>query len=46
MLVLGLANTRLKDFYDIWILARTHGFKDERFAQAFAEKARNIQAER
>jgi len=46
MLVLGLANTRLKDFYDIWILARTLGFKDERFAQAFAEKARNIQAER
>jgi predicted nucleotidyltransferase component of viral defense system len=24
MVMLGLANTRLKDFYDIWILAKTH----------------------
>jgi Nucleotidyl transferase AbiEii toxin, Type IV TA system len=24
MVALGLANTRLKDFYDIWILAQTY----------------------
>jgi Nucleotidyl transferase AbiEii toxin, Type IV TA system len=28
MVALGFANTRLKDFYDIWILAQTYGFKD------------------
>ena len=28
MVALGLANTRLKDFYDIWILAKTYDFKD------------------
>jgi predicted nucleotidyltransferase component of viral defense system len=36
MVMLGLANTRLKDFYDIWILAKTHEFKDERLARAIA----------
>jgi predicted nucleotidyltransferase component of viral defense system len=36
MVALGLANTRLKDFYDIWILARTYDFKDDRLAQAIA----------
>jgi predicted nucleotidyltransferase component of viral defense system len=36
MVMLGLANTRLKDFYDIWILARTHEFRDERLARAIA----------
>jgi predicted nucleotidyltransferase component of viral defense system len=34
MVHLGLANTRLKDFYDIWVLARTYEFKDNRLARA------------
>jgi hypothetical protein len=34
--MLGLANTRLKDFCDIWILAKTQEFKDERLARAIA----------
>lgn len=36
MVALGLANSRLKDFYDIWILAQTHEFKDDRLARAVA----------
>lgn len=34
MVHLGLANTRLKDFYDIWVLSRTHAFKGDRLARA------------
>jgi predicted nucleotidyltransferase component of viral defense system len=34
MVHLGLANTRLKDFYDIWVLSRTYEFKDDRLARA------------
>jgi predicted nucleotidyltransferase component of viral defense system len=36
MVALGLANSRLKDFYDIWILAQTYDFKDDRLAKAIA----------
>ncbi|MCP3460841.1 nucleotidyl transferase AbiEii/AbiGii toxin family protein [Bradyrhizobium sp. CCGUVB23] len=36
MVMLGLANTRLKDFYDIWVLAKTHQFSDDRLARAIA----------
>ncbi|MBR0758532.1 nucleotidyl transferase AbiEii/AbiGii toxin family protein [Bradyrhizobium jicamae] len=36
MVILGLANTRLKDFYDIWILAKTHQFPDDRLVRAIA----------
>lgn len=36
MVALGLANSRLKDFYDIWILAQTFEFKDDRLAHAIA----------
>ena len=36
MVVLGLANTRLKDFYDIWLLAQAYDFKDDRLARAIA----------
>jgi hypothetical protein len=50
MVALGLANTRLKDFYDIWILAQTCGFKDDRLAQAiaatFARRKTEIPTER
>jgi predicted nucleotidyltransferase component of viral defense system len=50
MAALGLANSRLKDFYDIWILAQTYGFKDDRLAQAiaatFARRKTEIPTER
>lgn len=50
MVALGLANTRLKDFYDIWILAQTYEFNDDRLAQAiaatFARRKTDISAER
>jgi Nucleotidyl transferase AbiEii toxin, Type IV TA system len=50
MVMLGLANTRLKDFYDIRILAKTHEFKDERLARAiaatFARRKTEIPSER
>ena len=36
IVALGLANTLLKDFYDVWMLAQTLGFKDDRLAQAIA----------
>ena len=29
MVVLGIANSRLKDFYDVWTLAQTYGFDFE-----------------
>lgn len=36
MVALGRANTRMKDFYDIWILSRTFEFADDRLARAIA----------
>jgi predicted nucleotidyltransferase component of viral defense system len=36
MVALGRANTRMKDFYDIWILGRTFEFEDDRLARAIA----------
>jgi hypothetical protein len=36
MVALGFANTRLKDFYDIWVLARSRAFNDDRLARAIA----------
>lgn len=36
MIQLGLANSRLKDYYDIWILSRHHAFDDERLSRAVA----------
>jgi predicted nucleotidyltransferase component of viral defense system len=50
MVALGLANSRLKDFYDIWILAQTFDFKDDRLQQAiaatFARRKTEIPTER
>ncbi len=50
MVTLGLANSRLKDFYDIWILAQTYVFKDDRLARAiaatFARRKTEIPSER
>jgi hypothetical protein len=34
MVMLGLANTRMKDFYDIWILSRNYAFDAERLSRA------------
>ncbi|MGJ8530795.1 MAG: nucleotidyl transferase AbiEii/AbiGii toxin family protein [Alphaproteobacteria bacterium] len=36
MVALGHANTRLKDYYDIWILSRSFTFEDGRLPQAIA----------
>lgn len=36
MVMLGLANTRMKDFYDIWMLSRNHDFDAERLNRAIA----------
>ncbi|MBU2533921.1 MAG: nucleotidyl transferase AbiEii/AbiGii toxin family protein [Alphaproteobacteria bacterium] len=34
MVMLGRANSRMKDFYDIWVLSRSHEFADDRLARA------------
>lgn len=36
MVALGRANSRMKDFYDIWILSRSFAFEDDRVARAIA----------
>lgn len=36
MVVLGRANSRMKDLYDIWVLSRTHAFKGDNLARAIA----------
>lgn len=36
MVALGRANSRMKDFYDIWILSRIFPFDDDRLARAIA----------
>lgn len=36
MVALGRANSRMKDFYDVWVLSRTHEFDTERLARAIA----------
>lgn len=36
MVALGRANSRMKDFYDIWILSRSFIFADDRLARAIA----------
>ena len=33
MVALGRANSRMKDFYDIWILSRSFAFEDDRLAR-------------
>jgi hypothetical protein len=34
MVVLGIANSRMKDFFDIWTLASTHGFEISRLSSS------------
>lgn len=36
MVVLGRANSRMKDFYDIWLLSQSFTFDDDRLARAIA----------
>src|SRR3546814_4809860 len=36
MVALGRANSRMKDFYDLWILKRSFSFDDDRLARAIA----------
>jgi predicted nucleotidyltransferase component of viral defense system len=36
MVALGLTNTRMKDFYDVWVLSRHHEFDLERLSRAIA----------
>jgi predicted nucleotidyltransferase component of viral defense system len=36
MVMLGRANSRMKDFYDIWVLSRTSEFKGDTLARAIA----------
>ena len=34
MVMLGLANSRMKDFYDVWILSRSYVFNEDRLCRA------------
>jgi predicted nucleotidyltransferase component of viral defense system len=36
MVMLGRANSRMKDFYDVWLLSRTHEFDGESLPRAIA----------
>lgn len=36
MVALGRANSRMKDFYDIWLLSQSFSFDDDRLARAIA----------
>jgi predicted nucleotidyltransferase component of viral defense system len=36
MVLFGLANTRMKDYYDIWMLSRSYAFDAERLSRAIA----------
>lgn len=45
MVALGRANSRMKDFYDIWFLAKTFDFDDDRLARAIAATFRRRQTD-
>lgn len=50
MVMLGRANSRMKDFYDVWMLARSYDFEGDRLARAvaatFARRKTEIPADR
>jgi predicted nucleotidyltransferase component of viral defense system len=50
MVILGRANSRMKDFYDVWMLARSYDFEGDRLARAvaatFARRKTEIPADR
>jgi len=37
MVVLGIANSRMKDFYDIWVLAKRFAFEGELLAESIKQ---------
>ncbi|MCC7182357.1 MAG: nucleotidyl transferase AbiEii/AbiGii toxin family protein [Rhodocyclaceae bacterium] len=39
MVALGRANSRMKDFYDIWLLSQSFPFDDDRLARAICRPA-------
>jgi hypothetical protein len=41
MVRLGVLNSRMKDFYDIWMLSRTFDFKGEMLAEAVEKTFEN-----
>lgn len=49
MVALGRANSRMKDFYDVWILGRSFTFDDDKLARAiaatFARRGTEVPAE-
>ncbi|MDZ7842410.1 MAG: nucleotidyl transferase AbiEii/AbiGii toxin family protein [Gammaproteobacteria bacterium] len=49
MVALGRANSRMKDFYDVWLLSQSFSFDDDRLARAiaatFARRETSIPAE-
>ncbi|HEX6371546.1 MAG TPA: nucleotidyl transferase AbiEii/AbiGii toxin family protein [Longimicrobium sp.] len=36
MVLLGMANTRMKDFYDVWVIARRFSFEGQQLAEAIS----------
>jgi Nucleotidyl transferase AbiEii toxin, Type IV TA system len=42
MVMLGHANTRMKDFYDIWVLSQTFEFKDGKLPRGRNPRAHQI----
>jgi predicted nucleotidyltransferase component of viral defense system len=36
MVAFGRANSRMKDFYDVWVLGKSYDFNDDRLARAIA----------
>ena len=36
MVALGRANSRMKDFYDVWLLSRSYAFESDGLARAIA----------
>ena len=43
IVALGKANSRMKDFYDIWVLSKTFDFNHARHAQAIAATSARLQ---
>lgn len=41
MVLLGRANSRMKDFYDIWVLSKSYSFDDDRLPRAIAATLRD-----
>ena len=44
MVMLGRANSRMKDYYDIWVLSHSYEFKGDALARAIAAKSGGLVA--